>query len=143
MSLGALNGGEGAPPEPEWSESFTDVLDLALAREQWGIVVRELSETQTLTLANGDAIRRLIDFRVTYARAARDVAEHGALGRAKRSRVPQVNPSWSIMRQAAEQIASIEAELCISPRRRAAAGKVQRKAKTARAADAYLKPVAK
>jgi phage terminase small subunit len=143
MSLQTVDGGLGLPPEPDWSENYTDVLDLALAREQWGIVVREMTEAGTLSIANGNTIQRLIEFRVIYARASRDLADNGALGRAKRSRVPQVNPNWPIMRQAAEQITTLEAELCLTPRRRAAAGKVQRKPKATRAADAYLKPVAK
>lgn len=143
MPLSTVHGGDGSPPEPEWSENYTDVLDLALARDEWGIVVRDLTEAGTLSVANGHTIKRLVDFRVIYERAARDLAENGAMGRAKRSRVPQINPNWPIMRQAAEQITSLEAELCLSPRRRASAGKAVRKAKTVRPADAYLKPVAK
>jgi P27 family predicted phage terminase small subunit len=143
LTLSHVEGGGGQPPEPDWTSLYTDILDLNLAREEWGVVVREMTEASTLTVANGNAVRRLVDFRVIYARAARDLAENGALIRAKRTRVPQVNPNWSIMRQASEQITTLEAELGISPRRRTSAAKVQRKAKVTRAADAYLKPVAK
>lgn len=143
MQLSTVDGGQGAPPEPDWAAKYTDVLDLGLAREQWRIVVSELTEAGTLVVANGHAIQRLVDFRVIYERAARDMGESGAIVRAKRSRVAQINPNWSIMKQSAEQITTLEAELCLSPRRRASAGKAQRKAKAARPADAYLKPVAK
>jgi P27 family predicted phage terminase small subunit len=143
MSLATIPGGEGVPVEPNWSELYTDILDIGLAREDWGIVTRELSDAGTLTVANGHTVKRLVEFRVIYERAARDLAENGAIGRAKRTRVPQVNPNWTIMRQAAEQVSSLEAELCLTPRRRAAAGKVQKKARTARPADSYLKPVSK
>lgn len=143
MALSQVEGGAGLPPEPEWSANYTDILDVELARAEWGVVVREMTEAGTLCVANGHAIKRLIDFRVIYERAARDLGENGALGRAKRSRVPQVNPNWTIMRQAAEQIGTLEAELGLSPRRRNSAAKLQRRAKAQRPADAYLKPVSK
>lgn len=143
MALTQLEGGSGQPPEPDWSANYTDILEVTLARDEWGVVVREMTEAGTLCVANGHAIRRLVDFRVMYDRASRDLAENGAIGRAKRSRVPQVNPNWTVMRQAAEQIGSLEAELGLSPRRRTSAAKVQRKPKVTRSADAYLKPIAK
>jgi P27 family predicted phage terminase small subunit len=141
--LETIQGGDGSPAEPDWTAVFTDILDIQAAREQWRIVVRELHESQALTVANGHTIRRLVEFRVIYERAVRDMAETGAVMKAKRSRVPQVNPNWPIMRQASEHISSLEAELCLTPRRRAAAGRVQRKAKVVRPADAYLKSVPK
>lgn len=143
MALSVLEGGDGRPQEPDWSQIYTDILDLDLAREQWQIVIGEMTASQTLAVANGHAIRRLVEFRVIYERAARDLAESGALLKARRTRVPQINPNWSVMRQAAEQIATMEAELCLSPRRRASGAKVNRAVKVARASDAYLKPVAK
>jgi P27 family predicted phage terminase small subunit len=141
--MSVIEGGEGRPLEPDWSLTYTDVLDLETARTEWRIVINELTEAQTLTVANGHAIRRLVEFRVIYERCARDLAETGALLKAKRTRVPQINPNWSIMRQASDQIGTLEAELCLTPRRRASAAKVARKPKVARASDAYLKPVAK
>lgn len=139
MNLTAIHGGDGVPFEPDWSVLYTDVIDLEAARSEWGIVIRELTESQTLAVANGHAIKRLVEFRVIYERAARDMAETGAVLKAKRTRVPQVNPNWAIMRQADDKITTLEAELGLSPRRRSAVGKVQRKAKVVRPSDAFLK----
>lgn len=139
MNLTAIHGGDGVPFEPDWSVLYTDVIDLEAARSEWGIVIRELSENQTLAVANGHAIKRLVEFRVIYERAARDMAETGAVLKAKRTRVPQVNPNWAIMRQADDKITTLEAELGLSPRRRSAVGKVPRKAKVVRPSDAFLK----
>src|SRR5215213_5447663 len=95
----------------------------------------------TLTVANGHAIRRLVEFRVQYERAGRIVARQGTVVPAKRTRVPQINPYWVIMRQADEVLKVLEAELGIAPVRRGRATKVKREKKIERASDRYLKPV--
>jgi hypothetical protein len=86
-------------------------------------------------VANGDAIRRLVEFHVQYERAAKRVAEHGAIlpPKNKRTKVGQWNPFWSVMRQADKAILALEAEPGLSPVRRGKAEKVQRgKTKPAR-----------
>ena len=100
-----------------------------------------MQESGTITVANGHAIRRLIEFRVQYGRASRIVARQGTIVPAKRTRVPQINPYWVIMRQADDALKVLEAELGIAPVRRARAAKVRREKKIERASDRYLKPV--
>lgn len=138
-----IEGGGGIPPEPDWSALFTDEFDLAIAHEEWGVVIREMTEAQTITLANGSAIERLIHFRVIYRRSMRQIAEEGAIIRAKRTKTPRHNPHWVVVRQADDAIRLLEGELGIAPVRRARAAKAPKKSKVARAADRYLKPVAK
>jgi P27 family predicted phage terminase small subunit len=139
MSVTALDGGDGTPPEPDWSEIYADPLDLAFAAEQWGAIIREMRDRGILAVANGHAVKRLVEFRVQYERAAKYLAEHGPVVKAKRTGVPQINPHWTIMRQADEAVARAEAELGLAPVRRQKAAKVERKARQTRAADAYLK----
>ncbi len=143
MTLATVDGGNGLPVEPEWHLLFTDETDIALAREEWGIVTREMREMTTIAVANGHAVKRLVMFRVQYERAARHVAEHGAMMSAKRAGVLKANPYWTILRQADEGIRILEAELGIAPVRRGKATKLQRKARAPRASDNYLKPVAR
>ena len=143
MTLATIDGGEGLPPEPDWGSLFADELDLALAHEEWGIVVRELQESGVLSVANGHSIRRLVEYRIQYERASRHVAEHGPILKAKRAKVGQFNPYWSVMRQASEEIRVIEVELGLPPVRRGKTTKVQRGKKAPRAADSYLKSVSK
>jgi phage terminase small subunit len=72
---------------------------------------------------------------VQYERAAKHVAEHGAIlpPKNKRTKVGQWNPFWSVMRQADKAILALEAELGLSPVCRGKAEKVQRgKTKPAR-----------
>jgi phage terminase small subunit len=143
--LTAISGNDGLPPEPDWRTIFADDDDLAIAHDQWGIVVRELRDAGTLAVSNGHAIKRLVEFRVQYERAARHVAEKGAIlaPTSKKAKVGQWNPFWSVMRQAAQDINLAEAELGIAPVRRGKATKVQRGKKAPRAADNYLKAVPK
>jgi P27 family predicted phage terminase small subunit len=139
--LVAVTGGAGVPPEPKWAAIYTDALDVAAARETWRVAVEELARMQTLSLANGATIERLVRFSVTFAVAARDVASRGALVPAKKTGVPAVNPAWSIMKQASSAIRILEAELGLSPAHRGRASKVKNEKRSTRAIDAYLKPI--
>jgi phage terminase small subunit len=143
--LAAISGSDGLPPEPDWRTIFADDDDLAIAHDQWGVVVRELRDAGTLAVSNGHAIKRLVEFRVQYERAAHHVAEKGAIlaPTTKKAKVGQWNPFWSVMRQAAQDISVAEAELGIAPLRRGKATKVPRGKKAPRAADNYLKAVSK
>lgn len=143
MAFATIEGGDGHLPEPDWSKLFDDELDQAAATEQWGITVREMRDAGTLATVNSHQIKRLVIAYVNHDVAARRIAEQGAVIKAKRTSVPSYNPWWTILQQASSQATQLEAELGLSPRRRNAAGKVQRKKTAARAADNYLKPVAK
>lgn len=141
--LTSFPGGDGLPPEPDWPSLYSDELDIAAARETWGVKLRELKEAGGLVVANGDAIARLVQFTVVFNRASRHVAEMGAVLPAKGKRQPQYNPYWTVMKQADEAIRSAEAELGIAPTRRGKITKVDRAKKAARAADAFIgKPAA-
>lgn len=138
-------GGDGVPPEPDWRNIFNDDVDIERAHAIWGLASRELQDAGTLTVANGSAIKRLVEFTVQYERASLHVAEKGAILQptSKKAKVGQWNPYWSVMRQADECIRVAEAELGIAPVRRGKAAKVNRGKKAPRAADNYLKPVSK
>lgn len=133
-------GGDGEPQEPDWRLIYASEDDLEAAHVAWGQVTRELRECQTLSVANGHAIRRLVDFRIAYDRASRHVAEHGPVfaPKSKRSKQGQWNPQWGVMRHCEEVIRHCESELGISPIRRGRAAKVQKRDRKARASDAYL-----
>jgi phage terminase small subunit len=136
----ALNG---EPIEPNWQMTYVDD-DLIIAREQWAQIIREMRIEEILTVANGHAIMRLVDFRIQYERARRHVAEYGPVFPVKKKdddkpeKQGQWNPMWGVMRHCDEAIMRLETELGISPLRRDKAGKVQKRNKEARAADAYL-----
>lgn len=138
----AIDGGNGVPPEPDWS-LYSSPREIALARSWWSEIVAAMRSAETLTVANGSAIQRLVNFRVIEDQASRHVAEHGAIFKPAGSTalVGQWNPYWKVWRQADESIRQLEAELALAPTRRHRAGKVKRKATGPRAADTYLKPI--
>ncbi|MDX1004637.1 hypothetical protein GOE20_27715 [Sinorhizobium medicae] len=127
-------------PEPDWSGLYPDPVDSAEAASHWSAVMADLSAAGTLADANGHTVRRLVEFRVQYGKAAKHVAEHGAILSGKRAKVGQWNPYWSAMQHADARIVVLEAKLGLDPLSRGKATKVQRGKKKARAADAYLKP---
>ncbi|MBZ9980411.1 P27 family phage terminase small subunit [Mesorhizobium sp. BR-1-1-8] len=125
---------------PDWSKMFPDPQDAVEASDQWGAVMADLSAAGTLADANGHTVVRLVEFRVQYRKAAKHVAEHGAILTSKRAKVGQWNPYWSAMQQADARIVVLESKLGLDPVSRGKTTKVARGKKTARAADAYLKP---
>lgn len=131
-------------PEPDWESLFSDVLEVAAAVEHWRVVTTELKGRQLLAPGNAHALQRLVVAYVMYDRAVREVAEHGAVTKPKRGNtraIARTSPHFTVMREAASDAAVLEAEFGLSPRRRAAAGKVQSAKKAPRAADGYLKSV--
>jgi phage terminase small subunit len=139
--LTPFNGSDGIPPEPDWSVLYQDELDLRMASDFWRTIISEMKETQTLSLANGPAIKRLVVFQVEFERQAREVGEKGVIHPTMKIKVPQIHPSWTVLKQAAELASTMESELGLSPRRRNVT-KVQKRTKRTTAADEFLKPVA-
>src|SRR5690606_32400349 len=84
MTFDVINGGDGTPPEPDWALIYSDEIDIAMAHDEWSIVIREMQAAKTLAVANGHAIQRLVAMRIVYERAARQVSETGAIIKAKR-----------------------------------------------------------
>jgi P27 family predicted phage terminase small subunit len=127
--------------EPDWESLFSDVLEIAAAKEHWRIVTTELRDRQLLAAANGHSIQRLVCAYLMFDRMYREVAETGVVMKPRRGNskaIARVSPYFTAMREAGSDAATIEAELGISPRRRGTAVKAERKQRRERAADAYL-----
>ncbi|WP_454914995.1 P27 family phage terminase small subunit [Xanthobacter sediminis] len=127
--------------EPHWQMLLTDEMEIEAASEYWRAVTTELRERSLLAPANRHAIQRLVIAYVIYDRSSRIVAEQGAVTKPRRGNtkaISRINPHFTAMREAASDAAVLEAELGLSPRRRAAAGKVEKKARAARASDEFL-----
>lgn len=132
--------------EPDWESLLSDDMERGWAREHWRVLTTELKDRMLLSPANGHALQRLVLCYIIYDRAANEVAEHGAVSKPKRGSsrsIARVSPNFSVMREMAADAATGEAEFGLAPRRRAQAKKAETSKKTARAADGYLRPVAK
>jgi P27 family predicted phage terminase small subunit len=128
-------------PEPDWQSLFSDVLEIAAAKEHWRIITTELKDRQLLAAANGHAIQRLVCAYLMHDRMYRHVAEAGPVMKPRRGNakaIARISPYFTAMREAGSDAATLEAELGVSPRRRGAAVKAERRVKRERAADAYL-----
>lgn|SRR3990167_3109497 len=142
VPFSVIEGGEGRLQEPDWSVLFVDELDVAIAREQWTTIVRELRDNEKLATANAHQVRRLVIDYVFHEIAVRHVAEEGAVFPRKGRKQPAYNPWWTVLKDANAMASAAEAELTITPRRRNNGGKVQRKAKRLTASDEFLRPIA-
>lgn len=131
--------------EPHWRLLLTDDLEVDSASDYWRMVTTEMRERNTLSPTNRHAIQRLVLAYINFDRCSREVAEHGAVTKPRRGNtkaIARISPHFTAMREAGSDAATLEAELGLSPRRRSTAAKVERKARSARASDSYLKPVA-
>lgn len=127
--------------EPHWQMLLTDEMEIEAAGEYWRAVTTELRERSLLAPANRHAIQRLVLAYIFYDRAAREVAENGAVTKPRRGNtkaIARLSPHFTAMREAASDAATLEAELGLAPRRRAAAAKVERAARKVRASDEFL-----
>lgn len=134
----------GGAPEPDWTSLFDDVLDISAAGEHWRRITSELKTRELLAEVNAHAVQRLVLSYVIYDRAAREVASAGAVAKPKRGNpksIARVSPHFTVMREAANDAAVMEAELGLAPRRRAAATKADNGKKKPRAADRFLRSV--
>lgn len=130
--------------EPDWSQVYSDVLDIASAQSSWRELVSALTAAGTLAPENARMMERCVDFRIQYEKAKQQVAEKGMVippKRGSKTAIARPSPYWVAMREAASDLDRIEGELGLQPRRRGSVTKVDRKARARQAADAYLKPV--
>lgn len=132
--------------EPHWRLLLTDDIEISAASDYWRLVVTELRDRGTLAPANRHAVQRLVLAYLTFDRASREVAEHGAVTKPRRGNtkaIARISPHFTAMREAGSDAATLEAELGLSPRRRGAVTKVERQTRATRAADTYLRAVPK
>jgi P27 family predicted phage terminase small subunit len=128
-------------PEPDWESLFSDVLEIAAAKEHWRVITTELKERQLLAAANGHAVQRLVCAYLMHDRMYRHVAEAGPVMKPRRGNskaIARISPYFTAMREAGSDAAALEADLGISPRRRGSVVKAERKQHRKRASDGYL-----
>lgn len=127
--------------EPDWESLFSDVLEIAAAKEHWRVITTELKDRHLLAPANAHSVQRLVCAYLMFDRMYREVAENGVVTKPRRGNskaIARISPYFSAMREAGSDAAALEAELGISPRRRGAVAKVERKQRKERASDGYL-----
>ena len=130
-------------PEPDWGSLLNDELEIEAAREHWRRISTEMRERSILSPSNAHAMQRLVLAYLIYDRCSRDVVENGPVTKPKRGNtraIARVSPYLTAMGQMLTDATAMEAELGLSPRRRASATKAEKTKKVQRASDAYLRP---
>lgn len=128
--------------EPDWESLFSDVLEVAAAKEHWRVITGELKSRQLLAPANGHSIQRLVCAYLMFDRMYREVAENGVVSKPRRENskaIARVSPYFKALREAGADAATIEAELGISPRHRSDVTKTDQKQRKERASDAFVR----
>jgi P27 family predicted phage terminase small subunit len=143
MSVVSIDGTGEIVAEPDWESLFNDVLEIMQAQEHWRRITTELKERALMSPGNAHALQRLVVAYVLYDRSLREVAENGAVTRPKRGNpkaIARTSPHFVAMREMASDAAVLEAEFGLSPRRRSAATKADKKTKVSRASDEFTRP---
>ena len=131
-------------PEPDWSQVYSDVLEIAAASEHWRRVTVELRSRGLLSAANFHALERMVHLYVICDGAAKEIGEHGAVLKPKRSSpkaIARVSPFFTVLKEASSSAAMLESEFGLSPGKRARATGLPERKGPAKASDAYLKRV--
>jgi len=137
---------DGADPiqEPNWSWLVPD--EAVESNEQWRerahiewlSIVAAMRQAGTLGPENRHQVQRLVLSYIRFDQAAAKAFAAGMVVGAPRTGVPMMS-LWRVEMRAADSDAQAgERELCLSPRRRAGAGRVKRVETPGRASDAYL-----
>lgn len=113
------------PVEPAWETMLTDKAEARLAAGQWRELCAELRAQQKLAETNGHMILRLVMARLLWEKARADVWARGPILKAPKTGVEMHNPWLAVMNKAGATCAEIEAELTITPRKRAMGGVVK------------------
>lgn len=140
-NLAAFPGGAGQPfelAEPEWNQTFSDPLDQEIASATWRAATADMRAAGTLSHTQATQLRRYVFFVVQFESCMRQLDAAGVIKTAPRTKVAMTNPLWTIAHQSDKAALEHEAELGLSPRRRAAATAAKGRKKAASAADSYL-----
>ena len=137
--------------EPDWSLLMPDQPKAGkkpgidngpwreFAHREWLRCVAALRERELLAGENRHAIQRLVIAYVKYDMASAESFRMGMVSQASKTNVPMHNICATRMKQASEEATTLEAELCLPPRRRGSATKAVKRGKTNAPADGYLK----
>lgn len=143
--MNIIEGGNRVVMEPDWALIYSDPDEQGAAADAWRMIERELNEQGTLALVNSAAMERWVSFRLIFDKAAKQVAEKGAVippKRGSKTAIARPSPYFKVMQDTAAILDRAEAELGLSPRRRGGATKIDRKQRHKQAADAYLRKTA-
>jgi hypothetical protein len=63
-----IEGGDGTPQQPNWQLLFSDAGECGAAAGHWSNIVNAMRSAETLSVANGRAIKRLVIAQIVFDR---------------------------------------------------------------------------
>lgn len=139
----AARGTIGGVLEPDWARLMPDKAEQAAASEHWRRVAGEMDQLQTLSLANGHSLQRLVVAYLVYDRCSRHVAAEGLVTEPSKDNpkaIARLSIHYKAMREAESTAERLEAQLGLTPGKRGRVGKVTKPRERSAGADAFLGP---
>lgn len=126
---------------PDWKLLLPDTAERKVAAEHWKRITDEMAGREILTESNGHAVQRLILAYLIYDRCSRQVASDGIVtdpAADNPKAIARLSIHYKAMREAENTAERLEAQLGLTPGRRAKVGKVAKKRERSAGADAFL-----
>jgi P27 family predicted phage terminase small subunit len=133
----------GGIDEPDWAQLLPNENERAAAARHWRRIAEEMHDLQTLSVSNGHAIQRLVMAYLVYDRCSNTVATDGLVTEPAENNpkaIARLSIHYKAMREAESTAERLEAQLGLSPGRRAKVGKVTKRRERSTGADAFLGP---
>ena len=133
----------GGIEEPDWGRLLPDEMERVAAADHWRRIALEMHDLQTLSASNGHAIQRLVMAYLVYDRCSNMVASAGLVTEPSKDNpkaIARLSIHYKAMREAESTAERLEAQLGLSPGRRAKVGKVTKRRERSTGADAFLGP---
>lgn len=127
--------------EPDWNRLLRDAGERKAAKAHWRQITEEMRDLETLSASNGHALQRLVLAYLVYDRCSLTVAQDGLVTLPNPDNpkaIARLSIYYKAMREAESTAERLEAQLGLSPGRRAKVGKVTRKRERKAGADAFL-----
>ncbi|BBC72911.1 conserved hypothetical protein [Altererythrobacter sp. B11] len=131
--------------EPDWARLLPEAAEQGAASEHWRRVAGEMDAAQILSPSNGHSLQRLVLTYLVYDRCALMVAAEGLVTEPNEDNpkaIARLSIHYKAMREAENTAQRLEAQLGLTPGKRARVGKVTKTRERKAGADAFLGPKA-
>lgn len=126
---------------PNWATLLTEKTERAKAKAHWKRLTGEMEAAETLSASNGHSLQRLVLAYIIYDRCSAIVAADGLVTEPAPDNpkaIARLSIHYKAMREAENTAERLEAQLGLTPGRRAKVGKVTKKRERKAGADAFL-----
>lgn len=127
--------------QPDWKVLLPDAPERKVAAAHWKRITEEMADRDILSASNAHAVQRLVLAYLVYDRCSRQLAGDGIVTEPNPDNpkaIARLSIYYKAMREAENTAERLEAQLGLSPGRRAKVAKVTKKRERSAGADAFL-----